>query len=95
MKRLRYIGKTLKQDVTDQKTSSKLVTKQGVTKCNNETSSFFFYKPISVSKQMKRLRYIGKTLKQDVTDQKTSSKLVTKQGVTKCNNETSSFFFFL
>ena len=50
MKRLRYIGKTLKQDVTDQKTSSKLVTKQGVTKCNNETSSFFFfYKPISVS----------------------------------------------
>ena len=44
---------------------------------------------------MKRLRYIGKTLKQDVTDQKTSSKLVTKQGVTKCNNETSSFFFFI
>ena len=42
MKRLRYIGKTLKQDVTDQKTCSKLVTKQGVTKCNNETSSFFF-----------------------------------------------------
>ena len=29
MKRLRYIGKTLKQDVTDQKTCSKLVTKQG------------------------------------------------------------------
>ena len=44
MKRLRYIGKTLKQDVTDQKTCSKLVTKQGVTKCNNETSSFFFFK---------------------------------------------------
>ena len=47
MKRLRYIGKTLKQDVTDQKTCSKLVTKLGVTKCNNETSSFFFYQPIS------------------------------------------------
>ena len=29
MKRLRYIRKTLKQDVTDQKTCSKLVTKQG------------------------------------------------------------------
>ena len=29
MKQLRYIGKTLKQDVTDQKTCSKLVTKQG------------------------------------------------------------------
>ena len=28
MKRLRYVGKTLKQDVTDQKTCSKLVTKQ-------------------------------------------------------------------
>ena len=42
MKRLRYIGKTLKQDVTDQKTCSKLVMKQGVTKCNNETSFFFF-----------------------------------------------------
>ena len=70
MKRLRYIGKTLKQDVTVQKNCSKLVTKQGETKCNNETSSFFcFYKPISVSLKMKRLRYIGKTLKQDVTDQ--------------------------
>ena len=33
---------------------------------------------------MKRLRYIGKkTLKQDVTDQKTCSKLVTKQGETE------------
>ena len=28
MKRLRYIGKTPKQDVTDQKTCSELVTKQ-------------------------------------------------------------------
>ena len=44
---------------------------------------------------MKQLRYIGKTLKQDVTNQKNCSKLVTKQGVTKCNNETSFFFFFL
>ena len=32
---------------------------------------------------MKRLRYIGKSQKQDVTDQKTCSKLVTKQGETK------------
>ena len=32
---------------------------------------------------MKRLRYIGKTLKQDVTVQKTCSKLVTKQGETE------------
>ena len=31
---------------------------------------------------MKQLRYIGKTLKQDVTDQKTS-KLVMKQGEMK------------
>ena len=48
MKRLRYIGKTLKQDVTDQKTCSKLVTKQGETKCNDETYIFFLYKPIPV-----------------------------------------------
>ena len=45
MKRLRYIGKTLKQDETDQKTCSKLVTKQGETKCNNETNIFFFINP--------------------------------------------------
>ena len=32
---------------------------------------------------MKQLRYIGKTLKKDVTDQKTCSKLVTKQGETE------------
>ena len=32
---------------------------------------------------MKRLRYIGKTVKQDVTDQKICSKLVTKQGETE------------
>ena len=32
---------------------------------------------------MKQLRYIGKTLKQDVTTQKTCSKLVTKQDETK------------
>ena len=37
MKRLRYIGKTLKQDVTDQKTWSKLVTKQGEMEWNDET----------------------------------------------------------
>ena len=49
MERLRYIGITVKQDETDQKTCSKLVTKQGETKCNNETYIFFFYKPISVS----------------------------------------------
>ena len=45
MKRLRYIGKTLKQDVTVQKNCSKLVTKQGVTKFNNETSFFFYINP--------------------------------------------------
>ena len=49
MKRLIYIGKTVKQDETDQKTCSKLVTKQGETKCNNERYIFFFYKPFSVS----------------------------------------------
>ena len=49
MKRLRYIGKTLKQDVKDQKTYSKLVTKQSETEWNDETYIFFFYKPISVS----------------------------------------------
>ena len=32
---------------------------------------------------MKRIRYIGKSLKQDVTDQKTCSKLDTKQGEMK------------
>ena len=49
MKRLRSIGKTVKQDETDQKTCSKLIMKQGETKCNNETYIFFFfYKPISV-----------------------------------------------
>ena len=49
MKRFRYKGKTLKQDVTDQKTCSKLVTKQGERKLNDETYIIFFYKPISVS----------------------------------------------
>ena len=42
MKRLRYIGKTLKQDVTVQKTCSKLVTKHGETEWNDETYIFFF-----------------------------------------------------
>ena len=42
MKRLRYIGKTLKQDVTDQKTCSKLVTKQGVTFVTMKHHLFFF-----------------------------------------------------
>ena len=71
-----------------------LVTKQSETKWNDETFIFFFfYKPISVSYQMKQLRNIGKTLKQDVTDQKTCSTLVTKQGETEWNDETSSFFF--
>ena len=32
---------------------------------------------------MKRIRYRGKTLKQDETDQKILNMLVTKQGVTK------------
>ena len=32
---------------------------------------------------MKRIRYRGKTLKQDETDQKTISQLVTKQGETE------------
>ena len=32
---------------------------------------------------MKQIRYRGKTLKQDETDQKTCSKLVTKQGETE------------
>ena len=32
---------------------------------------------------MKQIRYIGKTLKQDETDQKPWSILVTKQGETK------------
>ena len=71
-----------------------LVTKQGKTKCNNETATFlaknvsffffffFFYNPISVSEQMKQLRYIEKTLKQDETDQKTMVN-VTKQGETQ------------
>ena len=55
MKRIRYIGKTPKQDETVQTPRSVLVKKQGETKCNNETDTFlsqvffFFYKPISVS----------------------------------------------
>ena len=40
MKRIRYIGKTLKQDETVQTPRSVLVTKQGETKCNNETDTF-------------------------------------------------------
>ena len=66
-------------------------------------TSFFFYKPISVSSQMKQIRYIGITLKQDETVQTPRSMLVTKQGETKCNNESDTilslsiffFFFFL
>ena len=42
MKQLRYIGKTLKQDETDQKTCSKLVMKQGEPEWNDETYMFFF-----------------------------------------------------
>ena len=49
MKQIRYIGKTLKQDETDQKIWNMLVTKQSETKWNDETYIFFFYKPISVS----------------------------------------------
>ena len=49
MKPIRYIRKTLKQDVTEQKTCSKLVMKQSETEWNDETYIFFFYKPISVS----------------------------------------------
>ena len=45
MKGFRYIGKTLKQDVTDQKTCSKVVTKQGERKLNDETYIFFFINP--------------------------------------------------
>ena len=48
---------------------------------------------------MKQIRYRGKTLKQDETVQTPRSVLVTKQGETKCNNETDTFliqdFFFL
>ena len=99
MKQIRYIGKTLKQDETVRSPWSVFVTKHGETKCNNETDTFlsqeisFFYKPISVLLQTKRLGYIGKTLKQDETDQKTCSKLVTKQGEMKWNDETYIFFF--
>ena len=49
MKRLRYIGKTLKQDVTDQKTCSKLVTNRVKQNVTMKRTSFFFYKPIPVS----------------------------------------------
>ena len=49
MKRIRYIGKTLKQDETDQKIWNMLVTKQNEMEWNDETYIFFFYKPISVS----------------------------------------------
>ena len=48
---------------------------------------------------MKRIRYIGKTLKQDETVQTPWSLLVTKHGETKCYNETDTFLsqeiFFL
>ena len=49
MKQLRYIGKTVKQDETDQKTYSKLIMKLGEMKCNKETYIFLLYKPIPVS----------------------------------------------
>ena len=48
---------------------------------------------------MKRIRYIGKSPKQGETVQTPWSVLVTKEGETKCNNETDTFlrqeFFFL
>ena len=73
-----------------------LITKQSETKWNNETYIFFFfYKPISVSKQMKRIRYIGKTLKQDETDQNIWNMLIMKQGEMKWNDETYIIFFLL
>ena len=44
-----FVSFVIKQDETDQKPWSVLVSKQGETKCNNETAiipslSFFFYK---------------------------------------------------
>ena len=44
-----FVSFVTKQDVTVQKTCSKLVTKHGETEWNDETYIFFFYKPISVS----------------------------------------------
>ena len=45
MKRLKYIGKILKQDVTEQKIWNMLVTKQGEMEWNKETYIFFFINP--------------------------------------------------
>ena len=44
---------------------------------------------------MKRIRYRGKTLKQDETDQKTFSMLIRKQDEMKWNDETYIFFSFI
>ena len=53
----------------------------------------FFYKPISVSLQMKQIRYSGKSLEQDETDQTIWNMLVKKQSETEWNDET--YFLFL
>ena len=44
---------------------------------------------------MKRIRYIGKTLKQDETDQNIWNMLIMKQGEMKWNDETYIIFFLL
>ena len=93
MKRLRYIGKTLKQDVTDQKTCSKLVTKQGETEWNDETYMFFFYKPIFCFVTNETIKIYRENSEKDETDQKIWNMLVTKQSETEWNHETYIFFF--
>ena len=44
---------------------------------------------------MKQIRYRGKSLKQDETDQTICNMLVTKQSETEWNDETYIFFFFI
>ena len=45
MKRIKYSGKSLKQDETDQKIWNMFVTKQSETEWNDETYIFFFINP--------------------------------------------------
>ena len=45
MKQIRYRGKSMKQDVTDQTVWNMLVTKQSEMKWNDETYIFFFINP--------------------------------------------------
>ena len=74
-----------------------LVTKQSETKWKDETYNvFFFINPFLFRNKWNLvwLKYIGKTLKQDVTDQTIWNMLVTKQSETKWNDETYNFFFY-